>query len=946
MEIFVHPWYMVAGGLLISSPILIHLINRMRFKRIRWAAMEFLLKSQKRNRRRLIIEQMILLALRCLLVALAGFLVARFVGASGAGSEGATHIVVLDDTPSMGDHWVEKGPTLTSFDVGREQIKLLARSAAQAPSHQQMRVFLLSDLQNSIFDRRLNDRSSEELHAALASRKPASVHVAPVEALKKALEIFNDVARGQKVLHFVSDFRDGDWNSGPGVEELNQTINKLTEQGIHLSLIDTAHPYRAAARQLALNHDNLAIMDLRCETHVAAEGLDTEFTVVIKNFSSTEKQSFLKVFVDGQEEFRATRPLRLAPDELKEEKFTLVLVKKKLAPPLAPGDNRDERERKRRLDQEFVHVQAVIEAEETGLQADNVRDLVVEVRKKVPTLVVDGNTAAESKQDGGDLFHLETAFAAARAYEIERCTIDELDRLQLDLYPSMIFLNVREIKSEKTLKKVQEYVRHGGSIAYFVGDKASPTFYNDTLFKKYEGLFPLLIGSAPYQVVDPRLTEEDKEQRRRDRRQNDPQPKILFPKPDHPVVATLAPYASFFRYLSIDVYHRAQERYKWEKPTNSAGKPEEIVLLPNNHDIGEYKERGQELGRLALEQTTEIAKTEENYQKFVPAVDRYKTQIRDALATPYLFNVVRALDALLKDRGPDNDPSRPDMAALWAHPRLLDLAAQIAAFRDTLLYGDPLVVSRAYGKGKVVAILTAAGTSVRGDGTARCSWNDWGGGSAVTFTYVPFLMDLQRWMTSQGDDLNRLAGDSITLQFDAAKYLPRVKRRFQPQPEPDPDARGRDTPKAEESEQPLPMTGNTLTFELSDARRPGVYFFEFFPNAKDGAAAGQTEVRAYAFNIDAGRESDLRRAARDKLERPRAGKDNKTGTVMVRAPGDNYDLYKNRKPDASESPWLYLFFLVILVVEQALAVHLSFHVRGSEAAPAAAGGSRPSPAAA
>src|SRR6516165_6636887 len=101
MELFLHPWYMAAGGLLVSLPIIIHLINRMRFKRIRWAAMEFLLKSQKRNRRRLIIEQLILLALRCLLVLLAGFLVARFIGATADTGAGTTHIVVLDDTPSM-----------------------------------------------------------------------------------------------------------------------------------------------------------------------------------------------------------------------------------------------------------------------------------------------------------------------------------------------------------------------------------------------------------------------------------------------------------------------------------------------------------------------------------------------------------------------------------------------------------------------------------------------------------------------------------------------------------------------------------------------------------------------------------------------------------------------------------------------------------------------------
>src|SRR5436309_3686159 len=105
---FANPWFMAAGGALVSSPILIHLINRMRFKRVRWAAMEFLLKSQKRNRRRLIIEQLILLLLRILLVLLAAFLLARYLY-SGAQDEGGTqHVVILDDSLSMTDHWREE----------------------------------------------------------------------------------------------------------------------------------------------------------------------------------------------------------------------------------------------------------------------------------------------------------------------------------------------------------------------------------------------------------------------------------------------------------------------------------------------------------------------------------------------------------------------------------------------------------------------------------------------------------------------------------------------------------------------------------------------------------------------------------------------------------------------------------------------------------------------
>src|SRR3954471_6444742 len=112
LEIFTNPGFLAVAGALVSAPIIIHLINRMRFKRIRWAAMEFLLKSQKRNRRRLIIEQLILLALRCLLVLLAGVLVARFLGFSSFAffqPQNTTHVVVLDDTLSMSDRWREQG---------------------------------------------------------------------------------------------------------------------------------------------------------------------------------------------------------------------------------------------------------------------------------------------------------------------------------------------------------------------------------------------------------------------------------------------------------------------------------------------------------------------------------------------------------------------------------------------------------------------------------------------------------------------------------------------------------------------------------------------------------------------------------------------------------------------------------------------------------------------
>ncbi len=59
---FLHPSFVLpVGAALLTVPVIIHLINRLRFRRVRFAAMEFLLKSQQRNRRRLLIEQLLLL---------------------------------------------------------------------------------------------------------------------------------------------------------------------------------------------------------------------------------------------------------------------------------------------------------------------------------------------------------------------------------------------------------------------------------------------------------------------------------------------------------------------------------------------------------------------------------------------------------------------------------------------------------------------------------------------------------------------------------------------------------------------------------------------------------------------------------------------------------------------------------------------------------------------
>jgi hypothetical protein len=102
----VNPWLLVAGAAAVLLPIVIHLLNRRKFRVVDWAAMEFLLEADKKNRRRIRLENLLLLFLRCLAVFFIGLLLARpflptnvTAGLIDAGQ--FERIVLLDDSLSM-----------------------------------------------------------------------------------------------------------------------------------------------------------------------------------------------------------------------------------------------------------------------------------------------------------------------------------------------------------------------------------------------------------------------------------------------------------------------------------------------------------------------------------------------------------------------------------------------------------------------------------------------------------------------------------------------------------------------------------------------------------------------------------------------------------------------------------------------------------------------------
>src|SRR3972149_2597637 len=108
MASFVH-YPLLWGLLLVGVPVLIHLINMLRQRRVPWAAMEFLLASQKKPRTWLFRKQLLLLLLRMLGVAAVVLMLPQPLLESEWGQwigGGRTHhVVLLAASFSLSDRW-------------------------------------------------------------------------------------------------------------------------------------------------------------------------------------------------------------------------------------------------------------------------------------------------------------------------------------------------------------------------------------------------------------------------------------------------------------------------------------------------------------------------------------------------------------------------------------------------------------------------------------------------------------------------------------------------------------------------------------------------------------------------------------------------------------------------------------------------------------------------
>lgn len=452
-QFFINPGLAAAGFGLILLPIVIHLINRYRYRRVRWAAMEFLMQSKKQNQRKLLLQQFLLLLLRIGLVLGIVALVARpFFDPSQLQllrGERSHHLVLLDDSLSMQD----RAGGRSSFEEGVAVVRQLAEEGIRRAGTQTLTLLLLSKPSEPVMTQAaldpplLNDLATrlEKLQCSHQKVDVAAGLLAGVEHLEHPA--------ASKTIHVVSDFRSGEWNQ-PGL--YSSLTGGLKDQQATVNLV----------RTVSAAHENVGITEFRGDLNVAAAGVPLRLSCTVKNFGTLVKKDLsVTVSQDGRKLPVSVRFDALEPGESQSREFDVQFSE--------PG----------------THT-LKLEIPGDSLAGDNERYLAVNLPHEHPVLIVNGNPGDDEAGLAADAL---APVSGLTGYAPLIEDPEYLRRHPLDQFRAIHLVNVPELPGD-SLRILTDYVQGGGGLSIHVGPATRAEFYNEKLFAGGEGLFPLPLG--------------------------------------------------------------------------------------------------------------------------------------------------------------------------------------------------------------------------------------------------------------------------------------------------------------------------------------------------------------------------------------------------------------------------------------------------------------------
>ncbi|MCY3722605.1 MAG: VWA domain-containing protein [Candidatus Poribacteria bacterium] len=431
------PLFAVAGVVGASIPLILHLLNRERARRLVFGTIRFIQMSHQTNVRRHKLKRLLLLLMRILILALLGFAFARpffaeapIIAQKTGGKRNA--IVILDISYSMQYEQVFE-------NAKREGIAILdGLDATDAAG-----LILSSDRARVIAP--LGSEFSHirtALNKAEATYKPTDY----LDALQTADEILASIPIGEKQIYVIADMQKRGWENFIETDKLNPDVQ--------IQFIDV-HPEQP---------QNFAITALNVPPVILKEQQASYLVARVRNFSDAAVENLpIRLFVDGN--MIHTVQLDLEPDDLADAVFRI--------------DFRDE----------ATHT-GWVELPEDALQVDNKRYFTLQSLRSIRVHAVRDKPRTQSPQQTMGTFFMKMAFTAGRdAVPIDFTESSSVpSAATLDRTDVLVLANVAQISSDEA-GRVATYVAAGGGLIVTVGNNIDAAVYEQR-FGGEIGLMP------------------------------------------------------------------------------------------------------------------------------------------------------------------------------------------------------------------------------------------------------------------------------------------------------------------------------------------------------------------------------------------------------------------------------------------------------------------------
>lgn len=445
-----------------SVPIIIHLLNRRRYREVPWAAMRFLLAAVRKNSRRVKIEQWLLLAIRTLIIILVVTAMAKpFLEGLGAvpvlAGQRTHHVLVLDGSLSMGYSDGES----TRFDQAKA---LAARLVEDARRGDAISLVMMADPPRVVIGAPSPNHGEvlRELRELVMPHGGTDL-AASFEAIDRVLES-SDIP--QKDVIILTDLQATSWRrpQGAGDDGLKRVLARVEARKTRSVVIDLGKA----------GIENRAVTSLSVNTPIVTTGTPVLVRAVLRNHGPSKSDGLtVRLIVDGRFGPEETVDLPVGED-------TPVVFNQTFS---TPGDHLVE-----------------VTLDNDALKLDDRRWLSVPVREQVQVLLVDGHFKSEPYQAETD--YLAQALSPESTTEgvgsiIKTDVVPEGRLVGRDLtpYDTVVLCNIAQF-TEAEVSALDDYLKQGGGVVLFTGDQVLPENYNRLLFAEGKGLLPVSIGSV------------------------------------------------------------------------------------------------------------------------------------------------------------------------------------------------------------------------------------------------------------------------------------------------------------------------------------------------------------------------------------------------------------------------------------------------------------------